>query len=220
LKIVVLEDNGVVRNAVEASLRRAGFGVDSAADLPRLEQLLDIYTYDLAILDRTVPSGDALAFVQSRRVRGWRTPVLFVTALDSVDERVKGFASGGDDYLVKPFAMEELVARAKSLVRRTDNIRNPIATFADLTCDWATGEVRRNGILLPLTAKESAILELLMKDPGVIVSRTMIIDHCWDEITDPMSNVVDVHMASLRRKLGEPSLIATRRGEGYRMQTP
>lgn len=218
MKIVLLEDNTVLRRAVEASLRRAGFSVDVASDLPRLEQLVDVYEYDLAVLDRTVPTGDSLTFVQSRRAQGWRTPVLFLTALDAVSERVKGFAAGGDDYLVKPFATEELVARVKSLVRRTDHVRNPVVTFADLTCDWATGDVRRNGVLLPLTAKESAILELLMRDPGAIVSRTEIIEHCWDEITDPMSNVVDVHMASLRRKLGEPSLIATRRGEGYRMQ--
>lgn len=220
MKIVLLEDNVVLQRAVEATLRRAGFSVDTASDLPRLDQLTAVYTYDLAVLDRNVPSGDALVFVQAKRVQGWRTPVLFLTALDAVEERVKGFAAGADDYLVKPFAMEELVARAKSLVRRSDHIRNPVVTFADLTCDWASGDVRRNGVLLPLTAKESAILELMMKDPGAIVSRTAIIEHCWDELTDPMSNVVDVHMASLRRKLGEPSLIVTRRGEGYRMQEP
>jgi DNA-binding response OmpR family regulator len=145
-------------------------------------------------------------------------PALFLTAKDSVTQRVEGFEAGGDDYLVKPFAMEELVVRVRRLARRAVTESPVLLRVADVEIDQARAEVRRGGVLLPLTAKELAVLVELAVAGGSVVSRSHLIETCWDEMTDPMSNTVDVHVASLRRKLGEPALIHTVRGLGYRLE--
>lgn len=217
MRVLIVEDDAELSGALERRLRGSGFAVDTAADLPEAETAIAINQYDCLVLDRAVPSGDTIDLVRALRTTGSTTPALFLTAKDAVSERVDGFEAGGDDYLVKPFAMEELIVRVRRLCRRSVDETPAILTVADLEVDQARAEVRRNGILLTLTAKELAVLVELASRPGIVVSRTHIIETCWDEMTDPMSNTVDVHIASLRRKLGDPVLIDTVRGSGYRM---
>lgn len=217
MRVLVVEDDVELSGAVERRLRGSGFAVDTAADLPDAELAIDINRYDCLVLDRAVPSGDTINLVRTMRANGLATPALFLTAKDAVSERVDGFEAGGDDYLVKPFAMEELIVRVRRLCRRSVDETPLILTVDDLEVDQARAEVRRGGVLLTLTSKELAVLVELASRPGVVVSRTQLIETCWDEATDPMSNTVDVHIASLRRKLGDPALIHTVRGLGYKV---
>jgi DNA-binding response OmpR family regulator len=215
VRILVIEDDGDIREAVERGLRAAGFAVDTVADLPGARLASNVNDYDTVIADRLLPGGDALELVAELRAGGDTTPVLFLTARDAVADRVDGFAVGGDDYLVKPFALEELVARVRSLCRRRDRLSPVTVVVGDLEIDRARAEVRRDGVLLPLTAKERCVLGFLADNAGEIVARSDLIEHCWDEVHDPMSNVVDAHVASLRRKLGRPNPIRTVRGAGF-----
>lgn len=215
MRILVVEDDDDIRGGVIAGLVAAGFGVDEAADIPAAEFQMDVNSYDCLVLDRMLPSGDALDLLTARRRAGFVTPTLFLTARDSVADRVLGFEAGGDDYLVKPFALEELVVRVSSLCRRSQYARPPIMYLQDIEIDTARCEVRRDGILLTLTLKEYRVLELLAANAGKVVSRAELVEHCWDEMTEPMSNVVDVHIRQLRVKLGDPPVIETVRGVGY-----
>jgi DNA-binding response OmpR family regulator len=215
VRILVIEDDGDIREAVERGLRAAGFAVDTVADLPDARLANDVNDYDTVVADRILPSGDALDLVADLRTGGDTTPVLFLTARDAVTDRVDGFEAGGDDYLVKPFALEELVARVRSLCRRRDHGAPVTVVVGDLEIDRARAEVRRNGVLLPLTTKERCVLGFLADNAGVVVARTDLIEHCWDEAHDPMSNVIDTHVASVRRKLGRPNPIRTVRGTGF-----
>lgn len=218
MRVLVVEDEEELRGAVERRLRASGFAVDAVADLPDAEVAVTVNRYDCLVLDRAVPAGDTIELVGRLRRDGSSVPALFLTAKDSVAQRVEGFDAGGDDYLVKPFAMEELVVRVRRLARRAATESPVLLTVADVEIDQARAEVRRGGVLLPLTAKELAVLVELATAGGSVVSRSHLIDTCWDELTDPMSNTVDVHVASLRRKLGEPALIHTVRGLGYRFE--
>ncbi len=220
MRILVVEDDAALRDGVKAGLEAAGFAVDVAEDLPDAEFAVDVNRYDCLVLDRMVPSGDLLVFLAERRAGGLQTPALFLTARDAVADRVEGFRAGGDDYLVKPFALEELVARVGSLCRRTQDVRPPILEVADVVVDTARCEVRRGGVLLPLARKEYRLLEVLAVNAGTVVSRTELIERCWDEVVNPMSNVIDVHVKELRRKLGSPPLIQTVRGMGYLLGEP
>ncbi len=215
MRILLVEDDPVLRAAVERRLRRSGFAVDAVADMPDARLALGVNTYACLVLDRAVPSGDTIDLVANLRYEGLTTPILFLTAKDAVSDRVAGFEAGGDDYLVKPFAVEELVARVRSLSKRTLSAPPTVLSIGDLEFNQARAEVRRGGVLLPLTAKETCVLGVLASRSGAVVSRTELIDECWDELTDPMSNTVEVHVASLRRKLGDPPLIHTVRGAGY-----
>jgi len=215
MRVLVVEDDPELCGAVERRLRARGFAVDVAADVPDATDRIAVNDYDCLVLDRAVPSGDTLDLLARLRADGVTVPALFLTAKDAIAERVAGFEAGGDDYLVKPFAMEELVARIRSLCRRHADLVPPIITVGDLSVDVARAEVRRDGVLLPLTNKELCVLSLLARRAGTVVTRSELIEHCWDELTDPMSNTVDVHIASLRRKLGLPSPIRTIRGRGY-----
>jgi DNA-binding response OmpR family regulator len=218
VRVLVVEDEDELRGAVERRLRRSGFAVDVVADLPGAEVAVTVNRYDCLVLDRAVPGGDTIELVERLRRDGSSMPALFLTAKDSVTQRVEGFEAGGDDYLVKPFAMEELVVRVRRLARRAVTESPVLLRVADVEIDQARAEVRRGGVLLPLTAKELAVLVELAVAGGSVVSRSHLIETCWDEMTDPMSNTVDVHVASLRRKLGEPALIHTVRGLGYRLE--
>lgn len=220
MRILVIEDDDDIRDGVERGLRAAGFAVDTVADLPAARLASDVNDYDTVVADRTLPGGDALELVAELRAGGHTTPVLFLTARDAVADRVDGFEVGGDDYLVKPFALEELVARVRSLCRRRDRRAPVTVVVGDLEIDRGRAEVRRRGVLLPLTTKEGCVLGFLADNAGLIVSRTDLIEHCWDEVHDPMSNVVDAHVASLRRKLGRPSPIRTIRGTGFVLDVP
>ncbi len=218
MRVLLVEDDRELRNALDRRLRSAGFAVDTVADLPDAGASLAVNDYDCLVLDRAVPSGDTIDLVAELRSRADPVPALFLTAKDAVADRVAGFDAGGDDYLVKPFAMEELVARVRSLCRRAATMLPPVVRVGDLEYHQARAEVRRAGVLLPLTAKELCVLGRLAAGCGRVVSRAELIDHCWDELTDPMSNTVDVHVASLRHKLGDPPLIHTVRGAGYLME--
>ncbi|MFE0025221.1 winged helix-turn-helix domain-containing protein [Amycolatopsis sp. NPDC059021] len=219
MRVLVTEDDDNLRVALDAALRGAGFAVDTAADLPGADEALFVNAYDCAVFDRMLPSGDALWYVHQRRNAGWGVPVLFLTARDSVADRIDGLRLGGGDYLVKPFAMPELVARVRSLCRGGPAGPPPTMMLrcADVELDGGRHQVTRAGVLLTLTRKEYLVLERLMQAAGRPVSRTELISYAWDEAADPASNVLDVVIARLRRKLRDPVLIHTVRGIGYQM---
>jgi two-component system OmpR family response regulator len=213
VRVLVTEDDENLRVALEAVLRGAGFAVDVAVDLPSADEALSVNSYDCVVFDRMLPAGDALHYVEQRRRDGWQVPVLFLTARDTVLDRVNGLA-WGDDYLVKPFAVAELVARVRSLCRRSETPSTPVLRWAELELDTVRHEAHRGGTLLTLTAKEFVILERLLS-AGAPVSRAELIAAAWDEFVPPASNVLDVLIAQLRRKLGPPPLVHTVRGFGY-----
>lgn len=217
MRVLVTEDDPDIRLTVELSLRAAGMAVDAVPDLPAADEALFVSSYDCAIFDRMLPAGDALTYVSSRRSTGWPVPVLFLTARDEPGEIVTGLRAG-DDYLVKPFAVAELVFRVRSLCRRKPVGSAPVLRCHDLSLDTGRREARRAGVLLTLTPTEFAVLERLMSSPGRVVSHVDLLRHGWDEMLDPSSNVLQVLMAQLRRKLGEPAVIQTVRGLGYRLQ--
>ncbi|MGW3993161.1 winged helix-turn-helix domain-containing protein [Amycolatopsis sp. NPDC004772] len=216
-RVLVVEDDEDLRVAVTTELAASGLGVGQAGDLAGAHAELTGGHYDCAVFDRMLPDGDSIGFVHRHRLAGGAVPVLFLTARDSLDDRVAGFDHGGDDYLVKPFAVAELTARVHALCRRSGSGRPSVLRHDDLEVDCARREVRRAGTLLTLSGKEFAVLEFLLARPGRAVGRDELIEHCWDSRTDPMSNVVDVVVRRLRRKLGEPGVIHTVRGRGYRL---
>jgi DNA-binding response OmpR family regulator len=214
---MVVEDDEDLRIAVCTELGAAGLDVRSAADIGTAHAELRRDHYDCVVFDRMLPDGDAVGYVHRRRQQGWSVPVLFLTARDSIADRLAGFAHGGDDYLVKPFSVAEMTARVRTLCRRAGSGRPSVLRHADLEVDCARREVRRGGVLLTLSDKEFAVLEYLIVRAEQAVQRAELIEHCWDDAADPMSNVVDVVIKRLRRKLREPELIHTVRGRGYRL---
>ena len=216
-RVLLVEDDENLRVSVATQLCATGLVIDTAGDIASAERLLRGTPYACVVFDRMLPDGDAIGFVHLRRQQGWRTPVLFLTARDAPADRVAGFEHGGDDYLVKPFAMAELTARVAILARHDGIGRPSVLRHADLVMDCARREVRRDGVLLTLTPKEFAVLEYLLTRAETAVPRADLIEHCWDEQTDPLSNVVDVVVKRLRAKLHEPALIHAVRGVGYRL---
>jgi two-component system copper resistance phosphate regulon response regulator CusR len=219
MRVLVLEDDPELGVEVAEGLRSVGYAVDLVATIADADLSVAVNGYDCLVLDRMLPDGDGLELVRELRAAGSRLPVLMLTALDTVGDRVSGFTEGADDYLVKPFAFAELAARVGALCRRADQPRPAILRAGGLEMDTARKRVRRDGVLLSLGAKEFAVLELLMVRTGQVVSRTDLIEHCWDEQADPVSNVVDAVIAQLRRKLGPP-VISTVRGAGYLIDEP
>jgi DNA-binding response OmpR family regulator len=215
--VLVVEDDEDLRIAVAAELTGAGLRVGSVRDLAAADAALSATDHECVVFDRMLPDGDAIDYVQRRRQQGWAVPVLFLTARDALADRVAGFEHGGDDYLVKPFAVAEMTARVFALCRRAGTGRPSVLRYADLEVDCARREVRRDGVLLTLSDKEFAVLERLVTKPGRAVARGELVEHCWDTSTDPMSNVVDVVILRLRRKLGQPELVHAVRGVGYRL---
>ncbi|TDV40056.1 response regulator transcription factor [Actinophytocola oryzae] len=214
MRVLVVEDDENLRVAIAAALRSAGFAVDAAGDLPAADEALSVSSYDCAVFDRMLPSGDALRYVRLRRPS---VPVLFLTARDSVADRIAGL-DAGDDYLVKPFAVEELEARVRRLCRRAGSGLPPVLRCGDLELDSGRHEVRRAGVLLTLTGKEFDVLRQLVARQRQPVGRTELIREVWDPLVDPASNVLDVVIAQLRRKLRNPPMIHTVRGFGYRIE--
>jgi two-component system copper resistance phosphate regulon response regulator CusR len=215
VRVLVLEDDGSLAAEVTSGLRAAGFAVDHASGLAEAQEKVAVNRYDCLLLDRALPDGDGIELMLGHRAAGGRMPVLMMTARDSLADRVTGFASGADDYLGKPFALAELTARVSALCRRAERPRPVLTTVGDLEIDRALRRVRRAGVLVPLTAKEFAVLEALAAQPDQVVTRASLIECCWDEMAEPMSNVVDVVIAQLRRKLGRPAVIVTVRGAGF-----
>jgi DNA-binding response OmpR family regulator len=218
MRVLVLEDDPELGPAVASGLRDAGFAVDLATDLADADLRLAVNAYDCWVADRSLPDGDSLGLLASRRARGsTQAAVIFLTARDAVTDRLAGFDAGADDYLVKPFAMAELVVRVRALCRRGVAARPALVVHGDLQLDVPRHRVTRDGVLLSLTAKEMAVLEVLLERPGDVVSRTELIERCWDELNEPSSNVVDVLVGQLRKRLGPPDVIETVRGVGYRV---
>jgi DNA-binding response OmpR family regulator len=217
VRVLVVEDDEDLQVAIPAALRSAALAVDVAGTIAAADEALWVNSYDCVVFDRMLPDGDSIGYVRGRRHDGWAVPVLFLTARDTLADRVDGFEHGGDDYLIKPFAVAELTARVLSLCRRAGTGRPPVLRYADVELDTGRREVRRAGVLLTLTAKEFSVLEYLMVRPEQAVTRTELIEHCWDENADPRANVVDVTIKRLRGKLRGPELIQAVRGRGYRL---
>lgn len=214
MRVLVVEDEQDLARTLARALEEEDFAVDLAEDGEDGLFKIKETTYDAVILDLMLPRMDGWQVLAAVREAGIRTPVLILTARDLIADRVRGLNLGGDDYLIKPFALAELIARVRAMIRRSYG--NPATTLAlgELTIDTAARQVWRGGAPVELTAREYAILELLTRSRGTVVARSTICEHIYNEDTDPLSNVVDVHVAALRRKLGA-DLIRTRRGEGY-----
>lgn len=218
MRLLVVEDSERLRRWTCRGLRDAGFSVDAAADGNEGLQLATANHYDVLILDLMLPGIDGLALLRLLREAGDRTHVLILTAKDTLSDRVHGLNQGADDYLVKPFAFEELVARVQALVRRQYGVKDPRITARGLEIDTAQRVVRREGKLIAMRPREYALLEFLVLHRGKLVTRGEIEQHIYDERVQPMSNVVDTAICALRRKIdvpAAPSLIETRRGMGY-----
>ncbi len=215
VRVLLLEDDALLREAVAAVLRPRGVAVDEVGLVSEADERLSTNEYDVAVLDRMLPDGDAADLVATLRLGGLTTPVIFLTAMADITDRVAGLDAGGDDYLVKPFAMAELLARIRSLSRRGPATTTAALSLADLLIDEARTEVTRGGQLLTLTPKEYGMLAYLVRHAGRVVSRGELLEHCWDEHADPSSNVIDVRMRLVRAKLGDPPLLHTVRGAGY-----
>jgi two-component system OmpR family response regulator len=222
MRILLVEDDATIAEFVAKGLREAGYAVDVVG---RGDEGLDRALgepYDAAVVDVMLPGRDGLSLVEELRRRGRNVPVLILSAKRSVDDRVRGLQSGGDDYLTKPFAFSELLARVQALVRRATGMVEPTRlSFADLTLDLVTREVTRGGKKLDLRPREFALLEFLMRQPGRVVSKTSILSHVWDYHFDPRTNVVDVLVHRLRERIDRdfsPRLLHTVRGVGYALK--
>ncbi len=217
MRVLVVEDQTDLRRAIARYLRAEGHAVEELGDVRRLAEFLEGGRADVLVLDRMLPDGDAIAVLARLRHRGDRTPTLFLSSKDTVQDRLDGFAAGGDDYLVKPFAMEELTARLRSLSRRRELPQASVLRLGSLTLDFGRRECRVDSVLIPLRPKEFALLELLAGNAGRVVSKERILEWCWDAQHEPSSNVEEVLVASVRRKLALPGFIQTVRGTGYRL---
>ncbi len=219
MRVLVIEDDSKIASFVVNGLKQNGFAVDHAADGEKGLALAGAVTYDAAVLDLMLPKLDGLSLVRQLRQQKKPTPVLILSAKASVDDRVKGLQAGSDDYLTKPFAFSELLARVQALIRRATHTIEPTKlSGGDLTLDLLTREVSRGGQVIELQAREFGLLELLLRHPGRVVTKTMILEHIWDYSFDPQTNVVDVLVHRLRAKVDKDfsvKLIHTIRGVGY-----
>ena len=217
IRILVVEDESEIADFLVRGLREEGFTVEHAAEGESAEHRLKSAEWDLVLLDWSLPDLDGPTILRRHRADGGDVPVLFLTARDAVGDRVRGLDSGADDYLCKPFAFEELLARVRALVRRTRGGASTILALGDLKVDLATHRTERGGKSLDLTVKEQALLVFFLRHPDEVLSRTRIYEHVWDERYDGTSNTLEVHVMELRRKLEAkgPRLIHTYRGRGY-----
>jgi heavy metal response regulator len=219
MRILVVEDDRKVASFIRQGLVEEGHTVETAADGDSaLKLLVEGEPYDLIVLDVMLPGRDGFAVLKSARQAGVHAPVIMLTARDSVADKVTGLDLGADDYLAKPFAFEELLARVRALFRRRSERRAPVLRLADLTLDPATRKVERAGRRIELTTREWALLEYFMRNTGRILTRSMLVQHVWGLDFDPESNIVDVYVGYLRRKIDGPQerkLFHTIRGAGY-----
>ena len=216
MRILLVEDESDLGRVVRRTLEEEGYACDWADHgEDALHQALTV-PYDAVVLDLMLPGVDGWTVLKAIRAEGRDVPVLVLTARDTLRDRVHGLDLGADDYLTKPFALSELLARLRALIRRSAGKPGPVLDLGDLAVDTRSRTVRRGDAEIPLTAKEYALLELLAFRRGEVVSRSTIHDHLWDDEDETLSNVVDVYVANLRRKLGR-KLIETRRGHGYRL---
>jgi heavy metal response regulator len=217
MRVLVVEDEARVRSFVKRGLKEAGFAVDDTESGDEALQLALMHTYDVIVLDVMLPGRSGLDIVAELRRSGCATPVLILTAREGVQDRVRGLDAGADDYLPKPFAFAELLARLRALMRR-GTAQASVIEIGDLRVDLLARKVQRQGVKIELTQKEFALLEYLARHSGQVVTRTMIAEHVWDMNFDSFTNVIDVYIRYLRRKIDDPfdpKLIHTRRGVGY-----
>jgi len=218
VRILLVEDEPGIAGFIAKGLREQAYAVDVAVDGQQALYNASQNDYDLILLDVMLPVVDGFRVCAKLRASGSSTPILMLTARDGVDDRVQGLDGGADDYLTKPFDFQELLARIRALLRRPSGVRPPIQHVGDLSLDTASHSAKRGGRVINLTAKEYALLEFLVLHAGTVVGRQQIAEHVWDENFDPFSNVIDVYVGRLRRKIDEGfahPLIHTRRGEGY-----
>ncbi|MCR9165520.1 MAG: response regulator transcription factor [Nannocystaceae bacterium] len=218
MRILVVEDNEPLLRSLDNGLREAGFAVDTCRDGQSALRTASAQAYDALILDLMLPELDGMTVLRTLRAQGCQTHVLILTARDQLDERIAGLDAGADDYLVKPFAFRELLARVRALVRREYGTKGRVLRVDDLEVDTVTRRVTRGGQQLSLTAREYALLEYLVVRRGAVVTRAELHDHLYDFVSEPISNVVNVHVSALRKKLREAGgrpLLHTRRGQGY-----
>jgi two-component system copper resistance phosphate regulon response regulator CusR len=218
MRILVIEDEPTLGGYIKRGIEEQRWACDLVADGESGEKRAISEAYDLVILDMRLPKKSGLDVLNALRGRGFERPILVLTAQDAIDAKVTALRAGADDYVTKPFAFEELLARVEALARRPRALASPILTVGDLTLDQATREVRRAGNLIELTPKEFAVLEYLMRHPGRVMSRTLITEHAWGYNFDPGTNIVDVVINHLRKKVDAGSgkkLITTVRGVGY-----
>ncbi len=218
MRMLLVEDEKKVSDLVARALRAERFAVDVADDGNRGWELAEAYDYDLIILDLMLPVMSGTELLRRIRRKNQQVPILILTARDATAEKVQNFEAGADDYLTKPFAFAELVMRVKALLRRGPVARSSVLRVADLEVDRLTQQVRRGGRRIELTPKEYALLEYLASNPGRVFSRTMIIEHVWDQSFEGLTNIVDVYVRHLRSKVDDPfqiKLIRTVRGVGY-----
>ena len=222
MRILVVEDEEAIANFICQGLTEAGYAVDQAASGEEALHWIAIAEYDAIVLDVMLPDQDGLSICAEARRRGIHTPVLMVTARDAIDDREAGLDSGADDYLIKPFAFAELLARLRALMRREPVFKSSVLRLADLEMDTVSRTVRRAGQPIALTSKEYSLLEFLMRHPNQTMTRTAIAEHVWNYDFDNLSNLIDVHIFALRRKLDDQhavKLLHTVRGVGYRLGT-
>jgi two-component system OmpR family response regulator len=224
VKLLVVEDDPVARDYLRNALTESGHVVDGVDDGMQGLQRATSESFDVLIIDRMLPSLDGLTVIETLRKSGNDTPVLIVSALGEVDERVRGLRSGGDDYLVKPYAYAELLARVEVLAqRRSGGLQETSLRVANLELDLLSRTVRRAGRKIELQQREFQLLEYLMRHSGQVVTRTMLLESVWDFHFDPQTNVIDVHISRLRRKIDkdfDAPLIHTIRGAGYSLREP
>lgn len=220
MKILIVEDDKEVIDYIANGLMEHGHSLDKAQDGKDGLFLATTEDYDVIIMDRMLPSLDGLTIIKTMRGAGRKTPVLILSALGDVDDRVKGLRAGGDDYLVKPFAFSELLARVEALQRRAMDLeqQETVLRVADLEVDLLARRVLRAGVVIDLQSREFRLLEYLLRHKGQVVTRTMLLENVWDYHFDPQTNVIDVHISRLRSKINKNSdqpLIRTIRGAGY-----
>lgn len=222
MRILVIEDEHKIARALKKALEQESYAVDVAYDGDEGHAMATTEPYDLAIIDRMLPGKyDGVTIVEAMRKQKIHTPVLLLTALGSIQDRTKGLDSGADDYLIKPFALEELLARVRALLRRPAKTESTILTAGDLSLDTVTYEVKRAGKQIQLTSKEFALLEYLLRNQNRPISKDVIISHVWDYDADILPNTVEVYIRYLRAKIDQPfdtPLIKTVRGFGYKLQ--
>lgn len=217
IRILVVEDEASIADFLVRGLREEGFTVERAGDGDDAWHHLQTGAWDIILLDWWLPGADGLSLLRRFRQSDRQTPVIFLTARDAVSDRVRGLDNGADDYLCKPFAFDELLARIRVLLRRQESGSGTVIRFGDVTIDLATQRAERGGRSLELKAKEQALLVFFLRHPNEVLSRTRIYEHVWEEQYDGLSNTLEVHVMELRRKLEAhgPRLIHTLRGRGY-----
>lgn len=224
MRILVVEDDKKIASFVVNGFKQNGFAVDHSADGENALILARATPYDAAVVDVMLPKLDGLSLVQSLRRESIKLPVIILSAKATVDDRIRGLQAGGDDYLTKPFAFSELLARVQALIRRSSQTSEPTRlTVADLALDLLTREVTRGGKKIELQTREFALLEFLLRHAGRVVTKTMILEHIWDYSFDPQTNIVDVLVHRLRAKVDKDfpvKLIQTYRGVGYALKLP